>query len=204
MRDINTLVPEALDRLRVAAGTPGAAEPRLLHAFTPDRGSLDLRWHRCLRCGRGLPPGPRLRWQPDRSGPHARVRRTRTSASTAIPSGGVQRVVLSRPGVRTMWDALLSEGRQVLVLRLLGLAQPRRLRSARLREQQRLLAGRVPGQLHLRRRREPCRPGEGHRQIPAQRQHLRGQRSAHRQVEVRGLQPKPVRNHGPDAQGATG
>lgn len=28
------------------------------------------------------------------------------------PSGGIERIVLSRPGVRTMWDAMLSEGRK--------------------------------------------------------------------------------------------
>jgi hypothetical protein len=111
MRDINTLVPEASIGFE---SQPGHQAQPNRGSYTPSRPTAGL-WtyggtgaYAAAEVSRpgldfdGNPIDPAR--TPECVDPDLGVNCT--------PSGGTERVVLSRPGVRTMWDALLSEGRR--------------------------------------------------------------------------------------------
>lgn len=108
MRDINTLVPEASIGFESQPGHQAQSNRGSYNGGRPTAGFWTYGGTGAYAAAEVSKPG--LDFDGNPIDP-ATTPECQDPDINCEPGGGVQRVVLSRPGIRTMWDALLSEGR---------------------------------------------------------------------------------------------
>jgi hypothetical protein len=108
MRDINTLVPEAAIGFESQPGHQAQPNRGSYSGGRPTAGFWTYGGTGAYAAAEVSKPGFDFNGNPINSA----TPECQNPAINCAPSGGAQRVVLSRPGIRTMWDALLSEGRR--------------------------------------------------------------------------------------------
>lgn len=108
IRDINTLVPEAAIGFESQPGHQAVGDRGSYNGGRPTAGFWTYGGTGAYSAAEVSKPGFDFEGNPIDP---ATTPECQDPDVNCTPSDGVKRVVLARPGIRTMWDALLSEGR---------------------------------------------------------------------------------------------
>ncbi|MCG7897853.1 MAG: hypothetical protein JAY85_05265 [Candidatus Thiodiazotropha weberae] len=112
-RDWNTVAPEVAFGFESEPGHQAQANRGSYHAGRPTAGLFTFNGVGCYGGAEAAKPGENFDGEPITQADYDELYNSYYPAEElAMYSGDINKVTLCRPGVRTMWDAMLSEGRR--------------------------------------------------------------------------------------------